>query len=133
MHTTNYFNTLIEVSADCAAGTGVVPQRVGSVAALQYGFLSGAPYRFTSDALLAAVAATRRGLGEAEWPRVGAELFARPQACLRASPLVKSYGWGLHHDAEGRVALVARDSDEYQRLLADTALTKWRGMRSART
>ncbi|WP_298711512.1 DUF6157 family protein [Micrococcus sp. 2A] len=32
--------------------------------------------------------------------------FAKSQACLRASPLGKRHGWGLHHDAEGRVALV---------------------------
>jgi hypothetical protein len=28
--------------------------------------------------------------------------------------LPKRYGWGLHFDAEGRIALVPVESDEYQ-------------------
>lgn len=132
MHTTNYFNTLIEVSGDCPAKAGKVPGRAGTVALLQYRFLSERPYAFTSDELLAAVAAERQGRDADEWAEVKAELFSRPQACLRASPLVKSFGLGLHHDAEGRVALVDCAGADYQRLLSDETVVKTPGMRSKR-
>jgi hypothetical protein len=35
---------------------------------------------------------------------------------MRASMLPKKYGWGVHSDAEGRLALVAVGSDSYRRL-----------------
>ncbi len=132
MHTTNYFNTLIEVSGDCPASSGKVPRRSGTVALLQYRFLSERPYAFTSDELLAAVAAERQGRDADEWDAVRAELFSRPQACLRASPLVKTFGWGLHHDDKGRVALVDSSGLEYRRLVADAGIAKTPGMRSTR-
>jgi hypothetical protein len=44
------------------------------------------------------------------------QLFSKPQACLRASPLPKSHGWGVHFDAKGRVAIHAVDSPEYAKL-----------------
>ncbi|WP_295010500.1 DUF6157 family protein [uncultured Microbacterium sp.] len=58
--------------------------------------------------------------------------FARGQACLRASPLGKRYGWGVLSDAEGRVTLVARESEDYARHAADPALAHTRAMRSRR-
>jgi hypothetical protein len=30
--------------------------------------------------------------------------------------LPKKYGWGLHFNAEGKIALIARESAEYDRL-----------------
>lgn len=127
MHSTNYVNTLITVSTDCPVATSTPPAKPGTVAERQFALLSADPYRMTSDELLLAVENDRKGAVTAE------AFFAKSQACLRASPLVKKHGYGLHHDAEGRVALVAMESDEYARLLADLAVTKRPGMRSART
>jgi hypothetical protein len=47
--------------------------------------------------------------------------FAKPQACLRTSPLAKQYGWGLHHDGDGRVALYGVETGEYRRLASGGA------------
>lgn len=58
--------------------------------------------------------------------------FTKPQACLRSSPLAKRYGWGFHHDGQGRVALVARDSPRYRELAEDSSLTQLGAMRSRR-
>ncbi len=132
MHTINYQNAFIAVSEDCRAEFGTVPSRPGTIAALQYDLLSRLPYTLTSDDLLVAVTATRRGVPEDDLDALRAEIFARPQACLRTSPLVKTLGWGLHHDAQGRVALIARESADYGRLVADERLTRTRGMRSKR-
>ncbi len=132
MNTTNYYNTLIEVSADCPASSGNVPGRAGTVALMQYRFLSERPYEFTSDNLLVAVAAERQGRGADEWAEMKAELFSRPQPCLRTSPLVKNFGWGLHHDDKGRVALVDSAGPDYRRLMGDEGTAKTPGMRSKR-
>jgi uncharacterized membrane protein len=61
-----------------------------------------------------------------------AELFSRPMACMRTSPLAKSYGWGLHFNGESKVALVAIESAEYQRLSGNSAINQARAMRSKR-
>ena len=61
---------------------------------------------------------TERSLPDAGWLQGDAgwvqEFFARPQACLRGSPLPKTYGWRLLFDDDGRVALCAVESPVYQ-------------------
>ena len=126
MNTTNYRDTLITVSPDSPVDRSMVPPRPGSVAAVQHALLAGQPYAMTSDDLLHAAHLARGG------ERDRAEFFARPQACLRASPLVKQHGWGIHHDGAGRIALIAMESADYTRLIADPAVTKRPGMRRAR-
>jgi hypothetical protein len=125
MHTTNYCDTLITPSADCPVPTGTVPEKPGTVAQVQHALLAE-PYQHSSDDLLFAAHQERGGDKSRD------EFFAKPQACLRASPLVKQFGWGLHHDGEGRVALVSPDSADYRRLMEDPAVEKVAGMRSKR-
>ena len=43
---------------------------------------------------------------------------------------MKRYGWGVHNNAEGKIAIFAADSEEYQRLAADKTLAHVKGMRS---
>ena len=132
VHTTNYHDTFIQVAPDCAALAGTVPPKPGSIGALQYHMVSAAPYTMTSDDLLVAVTAERRGIPASDLDALRDELFSKGQPCLRASPLVKTYGWGIHHDAAGKVALAGRETAEYARLAADPALEQVRGMRSRR-
>src|SRR5687768_1314873 len=51
MHTTNYRETLIVPSPDCAASSATIPSKPGTIAALQHERLSAAPYEMTSDEL----------------------------------------------------------------------------------
>ncbi|MGQ7342016.1 DUF6157 family protein [Streptococcus suis] len=44
----------------------------------------------------------------------------------------KRYGWGIHFDEEGKLALYPRESKEYQAFEKDETLTQIRGMRSSR-
>ena len=132
MHTTNYTDTLILPSPDSTASHSTAPTRPGTVAALQHDLLIAAPYTMTSDDLLVAVTAARRAVPADEHTALRAEIFSKGQACLRASPLVKTYGWAIHHDAQSRVALVAQGSDSYARLMCDRALSKVAGIRSSR-
>ncbi|WP_196258691.1 DUF6157 family protein [Pelagibacterium limicola] len=116
MHTTNYTQTFITASPDTTVNFGKVPEKPGSIAQLQYALLSERPYEMTSDDLLFEVYAQRNGIDEAKRDEARAAFFSKPQACLRASPLVKQFGWGLHHDAEGRVAMVGVDTDAYREM-----------------
>jgi hypothetical protein len=126
-HTTNNHDTFTSVSPDCPATTAEVPpeRATPSVARLQYEMLVDAPYAHTSDDVVFASQGARRGIDRDTF-------FAKGQPCLRASPLVKRYGWGIHHDAEGRVALVPVESPEYAAFRADPHLQQASGMRSSR-
>lgn len=132
MHTTNYYNTLILVSPDSAVEAGTAPPKPGTVAALQYERLTAAPYSMTSDDLIFGVHADRNGVPAAERDTARAAFFSKGQPCLRSSPLVKSYGWGVHHDGDGRVAIFGAETPEYRRLAEDPAVAKVNGMRSQR-
>jgi hypothetical protein len=51
---------------------------------------------------------------------------------LRTSALGKRYGWGIHCDATGKVALIAHESDAYQQLATDPQMKHLKAMRSKR-
>jgi hypothetical protein len=51
---------------------------------------------------------------------------------FRVSALPKRYGWGIHNNAEGKVALIAVESPEYKQLLNDPRTTKIKAFRSKR-
>ena len=139
VHSTNYFDTFITVAEDSAAdGPTVPPSRPEpSVAERTYLMISEAPYRHTSDDVIFTVWADRRGIPDADREPARAEFFSKGQPCLRSSDLGKRYGWGIHSDAEGRVALVPLGSPEYASLAAGATpsgetVTVTRAMRSKR-
>jgi len=125
MKSTNYRDTLITASPDSPVSAGTIPEKPGTVAAVQHTLLVE-PYAMTSDDLIFAAYRERGG------DKDRGEFFAKPQACLRASPLVKQFGWGVHHDGDGRIALIGMESAEYRRLLDDPAVAKTPGMRRKR-
>ena len=132
MHSTNYTDTLILRSPDCPVLSPPVPHKAGTIATLQHERLAAAPYRLTSDELIFGVHADRRGLDAAERGGEREVFFATGQAWLRSSPLVKTYGWALHHDNGGRVAQVDPGSERFRQLSADRDVTKLAGTRSSR-
>lgn len=125
MKSTNYRDTLITASPDSPVSAGTIPEKPGTVAAVQHALLAE-PYAMTSDDLLFAAYRERGGDKDRD------TFFAKPQACLRASPLVKQFGWGVHHDGEGRIALLGMESADYRQLLDDPAVAKTPGMRRSR-
>ncbi|WP_339903832.1 DUF6157 family protein [uncultured Cyclobacterium sp.] len=133
IHSTNYLNTFIEVAADCPSEMGEIPPLKGnkkSVANLQYEMISKKPYQFTSDELLFAIYALRKDLSQEEHPEAKSHFFSKGQACLRASPLTKRYGFGIHSNKDGKVALYGRETMEYKKLIEDHSITKVKAMRS---
>jgi hypothetical protein len=139
IHTTNCFDTFIRVADDCPARSGEEPPpRAGrpTVAGLQYAMIVKAPYKFTSDDVIFATSAAGRELAakatKSEKNAARAAFFSRGQACMRASGLGKRFGWGVHADSKGRIAIYAVDSIRYRALSDDSELTQTRAMRSKR-
>lgn len=132
--TTNYRSTFIGIAPDCPAATAEAPPSGAkpTVASLQYELLHTRPYALTSDELLFEVHAIRHGVPDSQRTEEWERFFAKDQPCLRASPLPKRYGWGLHYDEEGRVALVGLGSAEYEQLTGRSDLVQKSAMRSSR-
>ncbi len=133
----NYYDTFIQAAADSLASAGTIPPIKGdkkTVAVVQYELLSEQPYTYTQEEVLFETHLRHKGLTpeEAERGRLWEEFFAVPKACLRASSLPKTYGWGVHFDAEGKAALCGVETERYSELSVHSAKTL-KAMRSKRT
>jgi hypothetical protein len=120
-------DTFVLVAPDCPVTAAVVPaakRAATSVAVVQHELLTARPYKLTLEDLIFEVHVRQAGVSRAEAKsraaEIRAELFARPQACMRTSPLPKRYGWGVHYDERGRLALYAMESEEYRRFAEGT-------------
>jgi hypothetical protein len=134
-HTTNYFNSFIEIAEDCPVQSAQIPPQKGddkTVANLQFEMINKNPYKYTSDEVLFQVFAQKKELLENQLAEARKEFFSKGQACFRASPLTKRYGWGLHCNTEGKIALYAADSEAYENLRNDTNLKIYKAMKSKR-
>ncbi|MFC4099366.1 DUF6157 family protein [Paenibacillus xanthanilyticus] len=135
MKDNNYYGTFIEVAEDCPVAAAEIPKAKGdakTVPVMQYELIANHPYRYTQEDVLFEVFAVRGEVPESERPASREKFFSKGQPCLRASSLGKRYGWGIHHDAEGKMALYAVESPEYQAFLRDETVKKVKAMRSKR-
>jgi hypothetical protein len=126
-HTTNYIDAFIEVAEDCPVSVAVAPPSKEPITAAQieYEMLIGNPYQYNSDDVLYASNGKRRGIS-----REG--FFAKPQPCFRASALGKKYGWGVHSNKDGKTAIYAVESADYERLASDGGIKHLKAMRSSK-
>jgi len=127
MPTTNYTDTFILVAEDSTADHGIEPPERGgqpTIAARIYRLIAEHPYQLTSDDVIFTVWADRNGIADGDRPAARVRFFSKGQACLRASDLGKKYGWGIHHDAEGCVALYGVETEEYRRFSSGNAVTE---------
>lgn len=134
-HTTNYFDTFIEVAEDTKATEGTKPLSKGdkkTIAEMQYDLIAKNPYKYTSDDILFQVFADRNDLTKSEYKQAREQFFAKGQPCLRTSPLAKTYGFGIHSDSNGKVSIFGVESLEYQKCLADKGIKKIKAMKSSR-
>ncbi len=141
--THNYFDTFIGVAEDTKATVAAVPEPRGgkkTVALMQFEMLSDS-FAYTQEEVLFDVWFARQGeqgkidldnISDDERASIRETFFAKGQACLRASPLTKAYGWGVIFDDQGRAALCAMESDEYATHATNPDLTVTRAMRSKR-
>lgn len=134
MHTTNYYNTFILIAEDSPVAFGEIPplKKEKSLANLQYELIHENPYSFTSDEILFSIFAIRNGIAKSELDSAREKFFSKGQPCLRSSPLAKRYGWGIHSNDEGKVAIFGSESTAYMDFLSNEGLKKVRAMRSKR-
>jgi hypothetical protein len=134
MHTTNYYNTFIQIAEDCPVTNAEVPPLKGddkTIANLHFEMIIDKPYKYSSDDVIFNANAVKNKItGKAAQAEARAAFFSKGQACLRASPLTKRYGWGVHHNAAGKIAIYAIDSAEYKKMAKDKLLKQVKGMRS---
>ena len=135
LHTTNYFDTFIEIADDCPISIGEVPPLKGdakTVANIQFELISKNPYKFTSDDVLFQVFADRNDLTKSEYKDAREKYFSKGQPCFRASPLTKRYGWGVHNDKDGKVAIFGAETKEYQKFVSDKKIKTVKAMKSSK-
>lgn len=114
----NYYNTFITVAPDCPAERGVVPpdKKTGKTKpGIEFELLAESPYTLTQEDILFEVNARHKEIPAEELEEQRKAFYAKPTACFRASMLPKKYGWGVHFDEAGRMALVPMESPEYRR------------------
>lgn len=133
MHSTNYVNTFIEIAEDSPNQTAEIPPLKGekkSIANYQFEMIYDHPYQYTSDDVLFTVFAERNGFTKTELEEQRAAFFSKGQACFRASPLTKRYGWGVHSNDEGKIAIFPAGSAEYEEFIKDESVAKTKAMRN---
>ena len=119
---TDTFVLVAPDSARAAAALPAVKAGKDTIAVIQHELLSAQPYTYTLEHLIFATHLRRHDLTEdtaaSQVDAIGALLFAKPYACMRASPLPKQFGWGVHYDHAGRLAIYPVESQEYARFAA---------------
>ncbi len=124
-HSTNYYNTFIIVSDDCPIGKSEMPpvkDDQKTAANIHFEMIKKKPYQYTSDDVIFEVFAHKNDLTAKEKPKAREEFYSKGQPCLRTSALGKRYGWGIHYNAEGKMAMYGIDSKEYQTYSKDKSL-----------
>lgn len=131
-HSTNYINTFIEVAEDTQVSEGTAPpiRNKKTIAEMQYQLITQFPYKYTSDELLFQIYADRNALNEADYKEARNIFFSKGQACLRASPLTKKYGFGIHSNHEGKIACYGMETKEYRNFINDANIKKVKAMKS---
>lgn len=135
VHSTNYKDTFIAVADDCPVTKGEIPPTKGdtkTVAGMQFEMVSKNPYRFTSDDVFFQIFADRNDLTANEYNAAREQFFSKGQPCFRASPLTKKYGWGVHSDPDGKIAIYGRETEEYENFLKNQSLKVIKAMKSSK-
>ena len=135
VHTTNYTNTFILIADDCPVSKAEIPPLKGdskTAANIQFELLKKNPYKYSSDDILFQVFADKNDLTKGEYKKARETFFSKGQPCFRASPLTKRYGWGIHSDENGKIAMYACESEAYEKFAKDKKLQVVKAMKSAR-
>jgi hypothetical protein len=135
LHTTNYTNTFITIANDSPTTNGEIPPLKGNtktIANIQFDIISKHPYKFTSDDVLFEVFATKNDVTKSEYKVAKEKYFSKGQPCFRASPLTKRYGWGVHHNNDGKVAIYGAETAAYKKFAKDKNIKVVKAMKSSK-
>ncbi len=129
----NYYNTLIEIAEDSPATKAEVPKPKGgkkTKPVIEYEMIANHPYKYTEEDIAFETHAVLHNIPKAVWPKERQTFLSKGHPHLRVSALAKRYGWGIHNNAEGKVALIAVNSLKYKKLMKDPRTTKIKAFRS---
>jgi hypothetical protein len=135
IHTTNYTNTFIAIADDCPTAVSEIPPikaEAKTVANMQFDMINKHPYGFTSDEVMFQIFAERNDISKNEMKAAKELFFSKGQACMRGSALTKRYGWGIHHNEAGKMALVGSETAQYKKLSTDKKIKVVKAMKSSK-
>ena len=112
----SHHEELIEVAEDCPVDHAEAPPDgdLKSVARIGYEILVENPYKFTEREFFHELHVVRRKRSDLK-----IESYK-----IKRSLIVKVHGWGIHRDQDGKLALVALESDRYRELQESIKTTK---------
>lgn len=135
----SYLNTFIKVSDDCPVNHSEIPVSKGDkkpMHLLQYELLTGHPYTYGHEELIYEVFIRQKAISDAilksDSEKIKKELFSKGHPCLRASALIKRYGFGAHYNDKGKIAIYPMESNEYSNFVKDESIISLRGMKTKR-
>jgi len=131
----SYKNTFITVSEDAGVCSATVPlpkNNKPTIASVEYELISNNPYKYTQEDVQFQTYLIKNQVESTQLEEERERFFQKPKACFRASPLVKKYGWGIHYDDEGKLAIYDVNSESYKQFLNSENITLLKGMRSKR-
>ncbi len=111
---------LIQIAEDCPVDRGIV-QKI-PVHVIQYEELSKHPYKYDEKNFHEQVNLIRRGKKPGE--------LKLKKYTIRRNPLPKKYGWGIHVNEDGKLALVGCETKKYKELEKDPNVKKTRVSRN---
>jgi hypothetical protein len=116
---------LIQVAEDCPVSCGTVPttkREHETIPMIQYNELLTRPYYCSEKEFQEQVHLARRGKNKGE-VNLG-------RYDIRRNALSKKYGWGVHVNEEGKLALVGCETEKYKQLTKDVLVDKVKAYRS---
>lgn len=131
----SYKNTLITISEDSKVSSAKVPVIKNgklTIAYIEHDLINNNPYKFTQEDVQFKTYLIKNQLEAENAAQLREQFFSKSKACFRASPLVKNYGWGIHYNNQGKIAIYDVNSEMYNQLLKQDDITKLKGMRSKR-
>ena len=131
-----YANTFITISEDSTVISAIIPtpkHNKPTIASIEYDLIYRNPYEYTQEDVqfLTYLIKNQMEMNNLEEKRN--EFFSKSKACFRASPLVKNYGWGIHYNEAGKVAIYEKGSEHYKQLENSSQLKILKGMRTKKT
>lgn len=131
----SYKNTLITISEDSKVSSAKVPvikNEKPTIAYIEHDLINNNPYKFTQEDVQFKTYLIKNQMEAENAAELQEQFFSKSKACFRASPLVKNYGWGIHYNNQGKIAIYDVNSEMYNQLLKQDDITKLKGMRSKR-
>ncbi|MGE7651183.1 DUF6157 family protein [Peribacillus frigoritolerans] len=131
----SYKNTLITISEDSKVSSAKVPvirNEKPTIAYIEHDLINNNPYKFTQEDVQFKTYLIKNQMEAENAAELREQFFSKSKACFRASPLVKTYGWGIHYNNQGKIAIYDFNSEMYNLLLKQDDITKLKGMRSKR-